>query len=163
MLTSADNEYNYPSMGKIRSLYIVSIITLSLGTGDTPVAPKGTFPIVPHVFHHPDDVVFNTRPYEIDLFVDLDDEEVASASLFLKTDQMAHFTEYPLTKTRARYRHRFNPVLTPANSIAYFFVVTMENGAVYAAPLNKHGNINVVERKLLDPAEYFKKRLAQRR
>ncbi|HJL74872.1 MAG TPA: hypothetical protein QGF08_07020 [Candidatus Marinimicrobia bacterium] len=125
--------------------------------------PKGPFPITPQVFHHPDKVVFTTRPYEIDLFVDFEENEIESATLFLKTDVMNHYVEFPLSKDRARYRHRFNPNITPAKTISYFFVVTLQDHSVFAAPLDKNGNINIVERTLEDPAEYFKRRLAQRR
>lgn len=115
------------------------------------------------VMHRPDDVVFDSRPYDMDLFVDHSDEEIVNVSIFFKTDAITHFIEHHLTKTRARYRFRFNPAITPAESITYFFVVTLNDGSVQAAPLNKNGYIDVVERKLVDPVEYFKRRLASRR
>ncbi len=125
--------------------------------------PKGPFPVTTKVFHRPDDVIFDSRPYDMDLFVDHTEDTIENVSIFFKTNEMSHFSEHHLTKTRARYRFRFNPTITPAASITYFFVVTLRDGSVYAAPLNKHGNINVIERILVDPAEYFKQRLASRR
>ena len=53
-------------MGNIRSriLYINLLFGLVYGVEDIP--PKRSFPITPKVFHRPDEVVFNTRPYNID-------------------------------------------------------------------------------------------------
>ena len=139
------------------------ILLLNQTPDSAATIPKGPFSISPQVFHHPDEVVFNTRPYEIDLFVDFHEEEIESASLFLKTEAMHNYTEFPMQKVRARYRHRFDPNKTPAKTISYFFVVTLKDHSVFAAPLNANGNIIIVERTLEDPAEYFRRRLTQRR
>ena len=162
-LTSVGTDIAFFHMGNTRSriLYINLLFGLVYGADDIP--PKGPFPITPKVFHHPDEVVFNTRPYNMDLFVDFDESEIASASVFIKTDAMDNYTEYPLDIIRARYRHQFSPLFTPAKAIEYFFVVSLHNHAIYAAPLDKNGYINIVKRTLEDPAEYFKRRLAQRR
>ena len=150
-------------MGNIRSriLYINLLFGLVYGVEDIP--PKRSFPITPKVFHRPDEVVFNTRPYNIDLFVDFDESEIASASIFFKTDALDNYIEYSLDIIRARYRFQFSPLFSSAKVIEYFFVVSLHNHSIYAAPLNKNGYINVVKKTLEDPAEYFKRKLAQRR
>lgn len=125
--------------------------------------PKGPFPITPKVFHHPEKVLFNTRPYNMDLFVEFDEKKIESVSVFIKTDAMENYIEFPMNTSRARYRHMFNPLLTPAKTIEYFFVVIMKNKSIYAAPLDKDGYLIIVKRILEDPAEYFRRKLAQRR
>lgn len=124
---------------------------------------EGPFPITPKVFHHPKKVVFNTRPYNMDLFVDFDNSEIESVSIFLKTDATNKYIEFPLKIIRARYRHQFNPLITPAKTIEYFFVVSLKDHSIYAAPLDENGYINTVKRTLQDPAEYFKRKLFRRR
>lgn len=99
----------------------------------------------------------------MDLFIDFDENEIESASVFIKTDEMKNFIEFPLITVRARYRHHFNPLLTPAKTIEYFFVVILKNDSIYAAPLDKDGYIILVKRTFENPAEYFKRKLAQRR
>ncbi len=150
-------------MGNTRSriLYINLLFGLVYGADDIP--PKGPFSITPKVFHHPDEVVFNSRPYNMDLFVDFDESEIASASVFIKTDAMESYIEFPLNTFRARYRHPFNPLLTPAKMIEYFFVVILKDESIYAAPLDKNGYIIIVKRTLENSAEYFKRQLIQRR
>jgi len=127
------------------------------------LSKEGPFPVTPRVFHHPEEVVFNTRPYNMDIFVDFDESEIESVSLFLKTDITDNYIEFPLNIIRARYRHEFNPLMTPAKTIEYFFVVTLKDHSIYAAPLDKDGYITVVKRTLQDPAEYFKRKLSRRR
>ncbi len=140
-------------------LFASSLIQAS----DITLPPKGPFPITPKVFHHPEKVLFNTRPFNLDLFVDFDENEIESTSIFIKTDAVENYLEFPLKTVRARYRHSFNPLLTPAKTIEYFFVVILKNNSIYAAPLDKDGYIILVKRTLEDPAEYFKRKLAQRR
>jgi hypothetical protein len=130
---------------------------------DEKLPPEGPFPITPKVFHHPEKVLFNTRPYNMDLFVDFDEEEIESASVFIKTNAMESYIEFRMNTYRARYRHAFNPLLTPATTIEYFFVVILKDDSIYAAPLDKDGYIIIVKHILEDPAEYFKRKLAQRR
>jgi len=138
-------------------------LLLNLITDSTSIVPEGPFPITPKVFHHPEKVLFNTRPYNMDLFVDFDDKEIESVSVFIKTDAMESYIEFPLNTFRARYRHPFNPLLTPAKTIEYFFVVILKDESIYAAPLDKNGYIIIVKRTLENSAEYFKRQLIQRR
>lgn len=99
----------------------------------------------------------------MDLFVDFDEKEIESVSVFIKTDAMESYIEFPLNTFRARYRHPFNPLLTPAKMIEYFFVVILKDESIYAAPLDKNGYIIIVKRTLENSAEYFKRQLIQRR
>ncbi|MCH7611986.1 MAG: hypothetical protein IIB45_01350 [Candidatus Marinimicrobia bacterium] len=142
-------------------LLLIASGLIQISNPDLP--QEGPFPITPRVFHHPKNVVFNTRPYNMDLFVDFDENEIESVSLFFKTDAMDNYVEFPLKIIRARYRHQFNPLITPAKTIEYFFVVSLKDHSIYAAPLDKNGYIKVVKRTLQDPAEYFKWKLSQRR
>jgi hypothetical protein len=143
---------------------LLLIIALGLIQISNPALPQeGPFPITPKVFHYPDEIVFNTRPYNIDLFVDFEENEIESVSLFLKTEAMDKYIEFPLKIIHARYRYQFNPLITPAKTIEYFFVVSLKDHSIYAAPLDENGYIRVVKRTLVDPAEYFKQRLSRRR
>jgi hypothetical protein len=143
--------------------FILLFVSSLIQASDTKLPPEGPFPTTPKVFHHPEKVLFNTRPFNLDLFVDFDENEIESVSVFIKTDEMVNFIEFQLITVRARYRHFFNPLLTPAKTIEYFFVVTLKDDSIYAAPLDKDGYIILVKRTLENPAEYFKRKLAHRR
>lgn len=138
-----------------------AVLTISLLTATE--IPKGRFPVSNKIHHLPAETVFNSRPIDIDLFVDFPQKNIETVSIFFKTDRATHFTEYLLPNYRGRYRYRYNPMTNPAKEIAYYFVVMMKDQSVYAAPLNKRGYIAVVERPLVDPGAYFKKRLETHR
>ncbi len=46
----------------------------------------------------------------------------------------------------------------PADYITYFFTVSLNNGAMYATPVDSSGFVTPVTKYLLDAAEYYKKR-----
>ena len=46
----------------------------------------------------------------------------------------------------------------PADYITYFFTVSLNNGAMYATPVDSSGLVTPVTKYLLDAAEYYKKR-----
>lgn len=143
-------------------ILFTSLLLQSLPQDSISQVLQRSYNITPLVFHHPEKVIFNTRPYDIDLFVDFKNEKINSVSLFIKTDVSNSYTEYSMGVTRGRYRYRFDPNKTPVKNIEYFFIVTLKDFSIYAAPLDKNGYIKTVKRTLVDPAKYFKQRLNKR-
>jgi hypothetical protein len=112
--------------------------------------------MTPRIFHHPAKVVFNNRPYDIDLFLDFPEDSLKTVSLFLKTNRMRVYREIPLTMERARYRYRYNPYDLPGDTLTYFFIVELTDYSLFASPLDKQGFIEPVVRPLVDPVAYYK-------
>ena len=48
-------------------------------------------------------------------------------------------------------------VITRKNS-QHFFTLALNNGAVYATPVDSSGMVTPITKNLLNPAEYYKKR-----
>ena len=61
-----------------------------------------------------------------------------------------------------RYVYRYDPKEKPANQIIYFFTVSLNNGAVYATPIDSLGTLKPIIQNLVDPVEYYKQRAANR-
>jgi hypothetical protein len=116
------------------------------------------FSYTPRVFHHPDRVLFNTRPFDLELFIDFPRDSLETVSLFYKTDSLPRYLEIPMDIRAPRFLFQYDPVNHPAGSITYFFTVTTKDGALYAVPVDSAGNLNPITKYLLDPQEYFKRR-----
>jgi len=145
------------------TLLFLGLMTCSLLRGSpgdaqdtTRQVPTGPFPVTPRIFHYPAKVVFNNRPYDIDLFVDFPEDSLKTVSLFLKTNRMRVYREIPLPMQRARYRYRYNPYDLPGDTLTYFFIVELTDYSLFASPLDDHGWIEPVVRPLVDPVAYYK-------
>lgn len=138
------------------------LATLLLPLEETPpdsnLISEPHFSYTPRVFHLPDRVLFNTRPFNLEVFIDFPRDSLESVSLFYKTDSLPRFHEIPMTLNAPRFLFRYDPLEHPASQITYFFTVTTKDGALYATPVDSLGNLNPITKFLLDPTEYFKRR-----
>lgn len=144
------------------TIFSLGLISFSLVLGSpggakdtTRQIPAGPFPPTLRIFHYPAKVVFNNRPYDIDLFLDFPEDSLQTVSLFLKTNRMRVYREIPLAMQRARYRYRYNPYDLPGDTLIYFFIVELTDYSLFASPLNKQGWIEPVVRPLVDPVVYY--------
>jgi len=118
--------------------------------------PKFSF--TPKVFHQPARVLFNSRIFELEVFTDFSASDIKQVSLFYKTNTHSRFIEYPFKNNAKRFVFSYNPKEMPADYITYFFTVSLNNGAMYATPVDSSGFVTPVTKYLLDAAEYYKKR-----
>ena len=118
--------------------------------------PKFSF--TPKVFHQPARVLFNSRIFELEVFTDFPTNDINQVSLFYKTNTHSRFIEHPFKKNAKRFVFSYNPKEMPADYITYFFTVSLNNGAMYATPVDSSGLVTPVTKYLLDAAEYYKKR-----
>ena len=70
----------------------------------------------------------------------------------------SRYIEYPFKHNAKRYVFSYNPKEQPANYITYFFTLALNNGSVYATPVDSSGMVTPITKYLLNPAEYYKKR-----
>ncbi len=113
---------------------------------------------IPRVFHHPKAVFLQGYPQDIDLIVDYPADSIQSVLLFIRFNDSPGYQEIPMVFERERHRYRFIPAETPADSIEYYFLVTVLGKSIHAAPLNENGNLVPVKRILIDPQIYYRNR-----
>ena len=102
------------------------------------------------------------RAFELEVFTNFPKEDIRSVTLFYKTDTMPRYIEFPFDLEEKRFAFRYDPREKPAKKITYFFSVGLNNGSLYATPVDTTGNLSPITKYLLDPREYFKKRASLR-
>lgn len=112
------------------------------------------------VLHHPNKVLFNSQPFELEVFTDFLKDELESISLFYKIDDKPQFIEILFDLDLNRYVYKYDPKIKPAEKITYFFTISLKNGAILATPISQTGKLKPVTQNLVDPVEYYKQRAA---
>lgn len=106
--------------------------------------------------HHPPEIIFTGRLYDLDLYVDFPRDSLESVALFVKTESMSRFQEIQLSGADRWYHYRFDPQRFPGKTLQYFFLVQIKGKGLFATPLNQDGYIQPVKRTRIDPREYFR-------
>ena len=140
------------------SFYLLFNIILVGQDIDTIDFKMPEFSFTPKVFHQPARVLFNSRIFELEVFTDFPKKDVKEVSLLYKTNVHSRYIEYPFKHNAKRYVFSYNPKEQPANYITYFFTLALNNGSVYATPIDSSGMVTPITKYLLNPAEYYKKR-----
>ena len=108
------------------------------------------------VIHHPKEIMFQGRNYNLELIVDIPKDSIESVNLFIRTDTKRPYQEISLKQKRGIYSLRFDPEVFPGSLVQYFFIVQLSNYSLFAIPVDKRGAIQSVERTLVDAVEYYK-------
>ena len=116
------------------------------------------FSFTPRLFHHPHKVLFNSRIFDLEVFVDFPKKDISQVSLFYRTDAVPRYIEHSFNQNEMRYVFSYDPQKQPATYITYFFTVALNNGSMFATPVDSAGTLVPITKYLLDPVEYYKKR-----
>ena len=116
------------------------------------------FSFTPKLFHHPHKVLFNSRIFELEVFADFSKQDIKQVSLFYRTDAVPRYIEHSFNQNEIRYVFSYDPQKQPATYITYFFTVALNNGSMFATPVDSAGTLVPITKYLLDPVEYYKKR-----
>ena len=116
------------------------------------------FSFTPKLFHHPHKVLFNSRIFELEVFADFPKQDIKQVSLFYRTDAVPRYIEHSFNQNEIRYVFSYDPQKQPATYITYFFTVALNNGSMFATPVDSAGTLLPITKYLLDPVEYYKKR-----
>ena len=116
------------------------------------------FSFTPKLFHHPHKVLFNSRIFELEVFADFPKQDLKQVSLFYRTDAIPRYIEHSFNQNEMRYVFSYDPQKQPATYITYFFTVALNNGSMFATPVDSAGTLVPITKYLLDPVEYYKKR-----
>ena len=112
------------------------------------------------LFHNPPVAILNDRPFRMDLFVNLEIEEVESVSLFLRVDSTKNFKEIPLEGEYSRFRYMIPEEELQGEALTYYFLVTMKDYRLYAYPVDGEDRLKPFVIDLVPPTvEFFQKEL----
>ncbi len=139
---------------------LLGLLTAQEEDAWSPVNP-GPFLKTIKMIHHPPDILFQGRPYDLELYVDFPADSIEAVSIFIKTDSMYTYLEIPLKSTEDHYSYRFKPRRFKGNIIDYFFTVRLTNFKIFATPMDNLGQIKPVRRTLIDPTKYWEWRKTQ--
>ena len=110
------------------------------------------------IFHQPEKVLFNSRAFNLEMFVEIDKKLIKEASLFFRTDSQPRYREISFSLDKERFIYRYNPKENPAKYITYFFTVELKSGQIYATPVDSSGLLIPITKDLVDPIKYYKER-----
>ena len=116
------------------------------------------FSFTPKLFHHPHKVLLTSRIFELEVFADFPKQDIKQVSLFYRTDAVPRYIEHSFNQNEMRYVFSYDPQKQPATYITYFFTVALNNGSMFATPVDSAGTLVPITKYLLDPVEYYKKR-----
>ena len=108
------------------------------------------------IIHHPEEIMFQGRNYNLELIVDIPDNSIESVNLFIRTDTKKPYQEISLKRKRGIYSLRFDPEVFPGSLVQYFFIVQLSDYSLFAIPVDNNDAIQPVERTLVDAVEYYK-------
>ncbi len=135
-------------------------LALLFQTADTiPTSPFNgqTFLETVRIVHHPPEIMFERRPYDLACYVDFPEDSILSVTLFLKTDKSSFYQEIDLSRFYDMYSYRWLDNELKYSTVEYFFLVET-TGTIFATPLDSSGSIQPVKRTILNPVEYYRRR-----
>ena len=108
------------------------------------------------IIHHPEEIMFQGRNYNLELIVDIPDNSIESVNLFIRSDTKKPYQEISLKRKRGIFSLRFDPEVFPGSLVQYFFIVQLSDYSLFAIPVDNNDAIQPVERTLVDAVEYYK-------
>ena len=147
---------------KVKTIKQISLVLLfcaafSQQANEMPSYTKG-FLNHNRIFHQPEKVLFNSRAFNLEMFVEIDKKLIKEASLFFRTDSQPRYREISFSLDKERFIYRYNPKENPAKYITYFFTVELKSGQIYATPVDSSGLLIPITKDLVDPIKYYKER-----
>ena len=147
---------------KVKTIKNISLVLLfcagfSQQANEMPSYTKG-FLNHNRIFHQPEKVLFNSRAFNLEMFVEIDKNLIKEASLFFRTDSQPRYREISFSLDKDRFIYRYNPKENPAKYITYFFTVELKSGQIYATPVDSSGLLIPITKDLVDPIKYYKER-----
>ena len=161
MTTGTKNALLLPLV-KVKTIKHISLVLLfcaafSQQANEMPSYTKG-FLNHNRIFHQPEKVLFNSRAFNLEMFVEIDKKLIKEASLFFRTDSQPRYREISFSLDKERFIYRYNPKENPAKYITYFFTVELKSGQLYATPVDSSGLLIPITKDLVDPIKYYKER-----
>ena len=114
------------------------------------------------LLHTPPKPLFENRSHYLDFITDIPGDSVEQVILFFKTNIMENYREFSIEGTHGLYRFKYDPKVYPGHSIKYYFVLK-SGDTIYGIPLNSQGKLVPVEKRFIDPIQYYKQRARMNR
>ncbi|MFQ6614315.1 MAG: hypothetical protein ACE5D1_05680 [Fidelibacterota bacterium] len=144
----------------VSAVLLISLLAAQEDETWTPMNP-GPFLKTIKMIHQPPELLFQGRPYDLELFVDFPLDSIETVSIYIKTDSMYTYLEIPLKDRQGHFTYRFNPRRFKGNVVEYFFTVRLKDYKIFASPMDNVGQIKPVHRTLIDPVKYWEWRKNQ--
>ena len=107
------------------------------------------------IFYHPPYAMLNDRPHVVDLIVEFDAHEIVSVSLYLRTDASQTYQELAMAGKFGRYSRVLPVNQLTGERLTYFFLVTMQDYALWGYPIGEDGHIQPYVIDLVPPTQEF--------
>ena len=107
------------------------------------------------LYHIPPKPLFKGRNHNLDFITDIPDDSVLTATLFFKTNFMAYYQEFSLKGTNGLYQFSYEHKTYPGTHLQYYFIIATDKN-VHGCPINDQGELDPVNKLLIDPIQYFK-------
>ena len=108
-----------------------------------------------HIFYHPPYAILNDRPHVVDLIVEFDPDAITSVSLFLRTDASQTYQELAMAGKFGRFSRILPVTQLTGKRLTYFFLVTMQDYALWGYPVGEDGHIQPYVIDLVPPTQEF--------
>ena len=106
------------------------------------------------LYHIPPKPFFKDRSHKLNFITDIPSDSIVVNILFFKTDLMRYYQEIKLVGIAGSYTFLYNPKEYPGDRLQYYFIIkTKEN--LFGTPINDDGELQPVDRLLIDPRQYF--------
>jgi hypothetical protein len=106
------------------------------------------------LYHIPPKPFFKDRSYKLNFITDIPSDSIVVNILFFKTNLMKYYQEIKLVGISGSYTFLYNPKEYPGDRLQYYFIIkTKEN--LFGTPINDYGELQPVDRLLVDPRQYF--------
>jgi hypothetical protein len=106
------------------------------------------------VFHIPPKPLFKDRIHKLNFITDIPTDSIITSSLFFKTNLMDYYQEIQLLEKSGLFSFVYNPKKYPGKRLQYYFIIkTIEN--LFGVPINDKGELQPVDKLLINPKEYF--------
>lgn len=106
------------------------------------------------LYHIPPKPFFKDRSHKLNFITDIPSDSIVVNILFFKTNLMKYYQEIKLVGIAGSYTFLYNPKEYPGDRLQYYFIIkTKEN--LFGTPINDDGELQPVDRLLIDPRQYF--------
>lgn len=106
------------------------------------------------LYHIPPKPFFKDRSHKLNFITNIPSDSIVVNILFFKTNLMKYYQEIKLVGIAGSYTFLYNPKEYPGDRLQYYFIIkTKEN--LFGTPINDDGELQPVDRLLIDPRQYF--------
>jgi len=109
------------------------------------------------LYHNPPNPLLKGRSHTLIFLTNIPKDSIISSNLFFKTNLLEYYQEIKLEGKAGLFEFIYEPIKYPGERLQYYFIINTEQN-LFGTPLNDDGELQPVDKLLIDPSEYFKQR-----